>query len=325
MPSAEYVDLDVCSPDNQEMAAQLLLCFLVLVVSFQSVPITGQLIFDNPSNLPYTYGARITESGTEECPSEQEIASVINEIGQEVQRLLFPCGGTSGWTHFAHLDMTNSSQQCPTGLTEHTFDGMRVCGRPNNNPHQSCTSTVFQGDGTQYTEVCGKVMGYLFADMQGFAYYRERGASATIDDYYVDGITLTHGAVGSREHIWTFAAATSHDDNYYQCPCAPGETLISTDPPPFVGDEYFCESAVTTWPGRATGNVFYNVTLWDGEGCPESNSCECTLNDPPYFATQLSASTTDGIEMRFCSRYALNDGTDARGGILVQFIDLYVK
>jgi len=168
-------------------------------------------------------------------------------------------------------------------------------------------------------------LGTCLLTCKALAYYRERGASATIDDYYVDGITLTHGAVGSREHIWTFAAATSHDDDEYQCPCAPGETRYGTDPPPFVGDEYFCESAVTTWPGRATGNVFYNVTLWDGEGCPESNSCECTLNDPPYFATQLSASTTDGIEMRFCSRFALNDGTDARGGILVQFIDLYVK
>ena len=307
------------------MAALLLLCSLVVTVSFQAVPVASQLIFDNPGNIPYVYEARVTESGTEECPSEQELTSVIDEISQGVQRVLFPCGGTDGWTRFAHLDMTNSSQQCPTGLTEHTFDGVRVCGRPNSTPRTSCTSAVFQGDGSQYTQVCGKIVGYLFADMEAFGYFWERGGTATIDDYYGDGISVTHGVTGSREHIWTLAAASSHTHTYYQCPCAPTVPLIRSDPPSFVGDHYFCESAVPTWPGRANGNIFYNVPLWDGEGCPESNSCECTLNGPPYFVTQLSAGTTDSIEMRFCSRNALNDGTTARGGALVQFIDLYVK
>ena len=29
--------------------------------------------------------------------------------------------------------------------------------------------------------------------------------SQTIEGYYVDGISLTHGPPGSRQHIWTFA------------------------------------------------------------------------------------------------------------------------
>ena len=27
-----------------------------------------------------------------------------------------------------------------------------------------------------------------------------------IDSYYVDGVSLTYGGAGSRQHIWTFAA-----------------------------------------------------------------------------------------------------------------------
>ena len=306
-----------------KMAAILLVC--LVVVGLWPGPVASQLVFNNRGNLPLVYEAHVSSGRSEECPAEQERAAVRNETTQAVRRLLFPCGGTDGWRRFASIDMTNSSQQCPTGLTEYMYDGIRLCSRPERSTTISCTSATLPGGGSSYSQVCGRMVGYLFGDVEAFGYYWERGARDTIDDYYVDGVTLTHGAPGSREHIWTFAAATSHSNPWYQCPCAPGTTGIRTDPPSFVGNDYFCESAIPTWPGRATGNIFYNVPLWDGEGCPESNSCECTLNDPPYFLRDLPASTTDDIEMRFCGRAALNDGTTSRGGLLVSRVELYVK
>ena len=320
------------------MAAVLLLCSVVVLVNLQAEPVATQLlqtvstgmtssvIFNNPDSLPYMYGAKVIgyTGGGAECPLE-EAAALRNEIDRENRRIIFPCDGTGGWTRFVYFNMTNTSQQCPTELSEYAFDGIRMCGRPAHTPRTSCTSAILEGGGTEYTEVCGRVIGYLFGDMECFGYYRERGAVDTIDGYYVDGITFTHGEAGSREHIWTHAACSSHAHNEYQCPCAPGSTIRSTDPPNFVGEDYFCESAVSTWPGRATGNIFYNVSLWDGEGCPESNYCECTVNDPPYFVKQLSANTTDNIEMRFCARNAFDDGTEARGGSFFQLLELYVK
>ena len=53
-----------------------------------------------------------------------------------------------------------------------------------------------------------------------------------------------------------------------QCPCD-GET----DPPTFVGEDYFCESAIDadlTGIGVLTqsdNTFFFRECLWDGEGC----------------------------------------------------------
>ena len=40
------------------------------------------------------------------------------------------CGNiTGGWMRVAELDMTNSSHQCPSGLTQHTDSNIRTCRR----------------------------------------------------------------------------------------------------------------------------------------------------------------------------------------------------
>ena len=89
-----------------------------------------------------------------------------------------------------------------------------------------------------------------------------------IDRGYVDGLSLTHGFPGLRQHIWTFASGAftgsrSSSRPQVRCPCDNGNT---TDPsPPFVGNDYFCESIQThlNWQ-----YIFYpNATLWDGQVC----------------------------------------------------------
>ena len=118
---------------------------------------------------------------------------------------------------------------------------------------------------------------------------------------YVDGLSLTHGARGSRQHIWTFASGlyagggSSDSPRHFQCPCDNGNIFL---PPPFVGNYYFCKSAARA--GNWRGIKFYpNASLWGSQVCEEGGSC-CLLNNPPWFTKNLTTPTTDEIELRIC-------------------------
>ena len=96
------------------------------------------------------------------------------------------CNSTGGWTRIANLDMTDPSQQCPDGfrLVNRTTAPLRTCGRP-----AGCVSTTFPVHGIEYSHVCGRLIGYQFGSPNAFdPYYVNR--SLTIDDSYVDGISL---------------------------------------------------------------------------------------------------------------------------------------
>ena len=85
--------------------------------------------------------------------------------------------------------------------------------------------------------MCGRIKGYQFGE--NYAFYRFHQG---IDGQYVDGVSLTHGKSGSREHIWTFAAGLTESHNMYyhfRCPC---DTSSNDRVPSFVGNHYFCES-----------------------------------------------------------------------------------
>ena len=105
-----------------------------------------------------------------------------------------------------------------------------------------------------YSHVCGKVIAYQHSTTDAFLNL----ASQTLEGYYVDGVSLTHGSPGSRQHIWTFAAGIveNNPSSYPQwsCPCADRATTLSFVPS-FVGNDYFCESGN---PGpRYTNGQFY--------------------------------------------------------------------
>ena len=272
-----------------------LISFVVAVtLALQSVPAASQ--FDN-SSIPITYEATVIENSNGMCPTAEERQEARDKIRLDVRRLLlgnYTCGGTSGWTRIAYLNMSDSSHQCLGDFREVTFEGLRLCARDSTaaTSLQVCTSITFSSNGIPYSEVCGRVAGYQYG--LTLAFYRNTVAGPlTIDGYYVDGVTLTHGPVGAREHIWTFATGIEESgiNAVHQCPCT-----IDASPnivvPPFIGDDYFCESGT---PLNFGSNRFYNDPLWDGDGCPEGNSC-CTFSNPPYFTRQLPASTSDDIE-----------------------------
>ena len=63
----------------------------------------------------------------------------------------------------------------------------------------------------------------------------------------MDGVSLTHG--NPREHIWTFAASLDRNDNLTDgwsshCPWQLNFDINPFDPPPFVGEDCFCDSGI---------------------------------------------------------------------------------
>ena len=199
------------------------------------------------------------------------------------------CGGL-GWRKVAFIDMTNTSQNCPQGLTL-TGYSKRSCGRTHTNAH-SCSSVTFPVGGGQYSRVCGRAKAYHWGYL--YAFYGNNAGSRGINAQYVDGLSFTHGT--PRTHIWTFAAGyyqqISGDRSFriFCCHCNPRNSYGGS--PPFVGNDYFCESGVSSLSAIGN-NIFYpDDPLWDGQGCIHDNPC-CSLNNPPWFNQTLPTPTTD--------------------------------
>ena len=222
------------------------------------------------------------------------------------------CGGiTGGWMRVANIDMKNTSHKCPQGLREITKETKRLCKKTGS--ARGCSSATFDVYGTQFTHVCGKVIGFQDKIPNAFRQYHFH-PDLTIEDAYVDGVILTHG-MNPRKHIWTFAATDSQADFDGQCPCI--NPALNTSIPPWVGSDYFCDTAKE---GTEFENVFHpDDPLWDGEGCGPTNNC-CSFNSPPWFSKHLPKPTTDNIELRICK-----DEPVYLEDIPIESIELYVN
>ncbi len=193
----------------------------------------------------------------------------------------------------ADIDMTKSNHQCPVGfkLITRTTTPYRACGRPDR--LSGCTSTTFATNGARYSRVCGRILGYQIGSPDAFS-RQSRG----IDSYYIDGISLTHGQ-SPRKHIWSFAGAVN-EGSYFStsiCPCSNNGYRGTV--PSFVGNDYFCDSAIRGEGSFSPGLFYPSDPLWDGQGCGATSTC-CAFNNPPWFCKQLSQPTTDNIELRIC-------------------------
>ena len=207
--------------------------------------------------------------------------------------------GVRGVMRVAHIDMRNTSVNCPVPLTQNQLDsGERVCGSTNTG-RTSCDSVIFPTHHLRYQHVCGRAAGFSYYHPCTFYYYK-RGGQNTIDHAYVSGLSITYGPQNGRNHIWTyvgwFQESESHNCN---CPCAANPGASS---PPFVGQDLYCESATRYPPPHPPSpqSWYTNNTLWDGEGCYSGSSC-CDNPLAPWFRRTLKEKTTEDIEVRWCN------------------------
>ena len=252
------------------------------------------------------------------CQNEQLLSSLkedITTILQDITQNLFsdvPQCGDGLWKRIFYLDMNDTSNNCPANWTFYPFSGnyIRSCGRPEaERSGESCTSVYISPGSYEYHRVCGRATGYQISSTDAFGPSEgRRSFPHTIDDAYVDGLSLTHGR--NRTHIWTFAAGHNEaNDNPYSCYCGDSSTLGSL-PPGFVGQNFFCESVINT-----------EDLLWDGQDCdlPHDTNC-CSFNSPPWFSVQLPTSTTDDVEARICLDEAV-----ANEDLTIGLLEIYVQ
>ena len=262
------------------------------------------------------------ESEVDSCPSadqekqESSLSLHRSNISSILTGLIAaPQCGNGIWYRMAYLNMTDSTQQCPSNWREITTP-VRACGRPTTTG-ASCTGEYFATRDLQYSKVCGRAIGYQHGSTDAFAY---RQSPQSIDDHYADGVSVTHGT--PRNHIWTFVVGASEGsvaDHVSNCPCANAWAAENAAPAPnFVGDDYFCESGN---PGRGLGSGgidFEDDPLWDGEQC--EGECCSNGKSPPWFSVTLPNPTSDDIEVRICG----DEGTQNEDNP-IQLLEIYIQ
>ena len=135
--------------------------------------------------------------------------------------------------------MADNRTSCPANWMLHE-EPVRGCGRKSTDDWYVCESVLIPV-AMNYSIVCGRIYAYQRGLSAAFFYSVHDspiaiGVNATIDSPYVSGLSLTHGLIGQRKHVWTFAGATDEThtgyyattDNYvnnnsiispFSCPC----------------------------------------------------------------------------------------------------------
>ena len=228
--------------DQKDLKMSQFVTYLILVVLICLCSGPGSVII--ASGQGQKTDIKVLDKGDDQqCALIKETGRARNEIHQIANSAILAatvyihtCNGTPGWRRVAFINMTDTSYNCPTGLNLTSYS-KRTCGRYTRG---GCSSTTFSVGGLPYSRVCGRIRRYQFGSPDAFG-----SQNQGIDSVYVDGVSLTHGGAGSRQHIWTFAAGLSEVDTgppfiSYICPCDTHN--YNHHVPAFVGDDFFCES-----------------------------------------------------------------------------------
>lgn len=217
-----------------------------------------------------------------------------------------------GWQRVAKLNFT-ASDPCPVDST-----WMPV----NVNGLDYCTTIDWYAVASwvlypkcSFSEVSGYILADQRGKMEGF--HSDLGQSRTLDDVYVDGVSITVGNASSvRQHVFTYAVGREELPRIESCPChgAPVSNV-----PYFLGFDYHCDS--TYAPYTATSlNIGYR-SLWSGGGCGEGSAC-CNSADTPWFYRVLHESVRgQPLEVRILSDAASHEDEM----ILIREMTLFVR
>ena len=219
------------------------------------------------------------------------------------------CAGVGGgWRRIVNINIS-AGDDCPGEWRKATQSGVSFC-RMASDERFTCSSANFSTNGISYQRVCGRARGYQKGDTIAF-YGSHPYYNRTIDEDYVSGLSITYSS-NPRQHIWTFASGRGERyNNQLNCPCS----VNGGYSPPFVGNNYYCESA--SWYRANSNTYLFNDTLWDGAGCID-NCCDDTTQ--PWFYHQLNQITQDNIEARICA-----NGPFHSRSTLIDQLELYIQ
>ena len=191
------------------------------------------------------------------------------------------CGTvTGGLTRVAILNNETRPQLCIDDFS--TTNENTRCVRSTEDA--GCSNIIFPVMNISYSHICGTVQAFWFGFPDGFA--GSDRSSTTINDNYVDGISLTYGT-SNKTHIWTFIA-----DVVLSNQNSPGQV------PGYVGDYYSWLSYVSL--------------------CT-SNASSCYS---PFFRL-LQQPVTEDIELRLCQDQHRVAGTGSEG-MFLENLEIYV-
>ena len=211
------------------------------------------------------------------------------------------CNGISGqWRRVTYLDTNQTNIECPGSLLATTNPpSCRISGSS-----PTCSSVFFSSGCLPYSQVCGRVYGRYSGTPDAFdTFPANRPASPTIDDNYVDGVSLSYG-MSPRNHVWTLAATIPQ--NTRRVGCVSCDYLV----PGFVGSDYSCQ-IVPDCSSFSDDSTCRLVEVWN-----DDNRC----NGGNMFYRNLTQTTTEDLEMRLCRDQATSDED-----IFITFIEIFVS
>jgi hypothetical protein len=198
-----------------------------------------------------------------------------------------------GWTQVIGSNFNNDP--CPGGWVQGSLtNGPAYCARAQGSSGNA--STFIQTLGLTWDSVQIEVTAYQFGLMNGFD-----SCCSDLENHYMDGLSVTQGPGGAREHLFTFAIGASQDvaqaTPAQTCPEDGGSPSI----PAAVGENYTCASGN---PGAPTASSWFPIPLFD------STQAIAFLGPP----------SSDDIEVRIMS-----SSDPGVGDILVEELAMWVR
>lgn len=265
----------------------------------------AEMISINNASVSGLYWVRISNGSTVQVYCDFDEHPICNSsTGQQ----------NTGWMRVAYLNMSDPTHNCPFNLRlsdPADVRGLRLCHKR----LRGCTSVFFSTLGFAYRNVRGRVKAFQYGEPDAFKPFH-RDQQRSLEDTYVDGISVTYGWA-PRHHIWTFAIAQDATQSSYEaCPCTVSDSRFGGTIPPFIGDDYFCDTGSAN---EVQYNYYLDDPLWDGEGCSARSTC-CEWRNPPWFCKELPELTRSDIELRVCS-----DSDSDNESALIQEIEVFVQ
>ena len=199
-----------------------------------------------------------------------------------------------GWRRIAYLDMSSShTSSCPEGFV--SGNDPSACVRGSSSP--GCSSVIYHNHNlTTYSKVIGHVYAIPYHSLDGFAKFGDdRPDFPTLDQNYVDGVSITHGT--PRQHIWTVTFSANH--------IALNCSTCFRNKPSFVSNHYSCEELL--------------LVNCSNDQCRNAGQRQCVANEE-FFYRDLPHATSDDLEVRVC-----RDETRGNEDISISLLEVYVQ